>query len=124
MCHSITNSVFILNIARLCRSCKKFLGVMSFAWKVLEFFNLEWNWEPYIQDCGGSVTEWLACWTQAQKAWFQIAVATLSGNSLRQTAHANRASVHQTAKLMVAVLLRVARITAGPAESNGILPLG
>ena len=27
---------------------------------------------------GGSVAEWLACWTQAQKAWVQIAVATLS----------------------------------------------
>ena len=33
------------------------------------------------------VAEWLACWTQAQKAWVQIAVATLSGNSLRQTVH-------------------------------------
>jgi len=32
---------------------------------------------------GGSVAEWLACWTQAQKARVQIAVATLSGNSLR-----------------------------------------
>jgi len=74
-------------------------------------------------DCGGSVTEWLACWTHAQKAWVQIAVATLSGNSIRQTADANRASVHQTAKL-VAALLRVARVTAGPVESNGILPLG
>jgi len=35
---------------------------------------------------GGSAAEWLACWTQAQKARVQIAVATLSGNSLRQTA--------------------------------------
>jgi len=33
--------------------------------------------------CGCSVAEWLACWTQAQKARIQIAVATLSGNSLR-----------------------------------------
>jgi len=33
------------------------------------------------------VAEWLACWTQAQKAWVQIAVATLSGNSLWQTVH-------------------------------------
>jgi len=33
---------------------------------------------------GGSVAEWLACWTQAQK---EIAVATLSGNGLRQTVH-------------------------------------
>ena len=46
------------------------------------------------------------------------AVATLSGNSLRQTVHARRASVHQAAKL-VAALLRVARITAGLSENNG-----
>ena len=53
----------------------------------------------------------------------QIAVATLSGNSLRQTVHTHCASVHQAAKL-VAALLRVAGITAGLAESNGNLPLG
>jgi len=70
---------------------------------------------------GGSVAEWLACWTQAQKAWVQIAAATLSG--LRQTVHTHRASVHQAAKL-VAVLLRVAGVTAGLAESNGSLPAG
>ena len=68
-------------------------------------------------------TEWLACWTQAQKARVQIAAATLSGNSLRQTVQAHRASVHQAAKL-VAVLLRVVRVTVGLAESNGSLPLG
>jgi len=67
---------------------------------------------------GGSVAEWLACWTQLQKAWVQIAAATLSGNSLRQTAHTHRASVHQAAEL-VAALLRVAGVTAGLAESNG-----
>jgi len=50
-------------------------------------------------------------------------VATLSGNSLRQTVHTHRASVHQAAKL-VAVLLRVARVTAGLSESNGSLPPG
>ena len=72
---------------------------------------------------GGSVAEWLACWTQAQKARVQIAVATLSGNSLRQTAHTHCASVHQAAKL-VAALLRVAGVTAGLAESNGSLPPG
>ena len=65
---------------------------------------------------GGSVAEWLACWTQAQKAWVQIAVAKLSGNSLRQT-------VQQVAKL-VAALLRVAKVTAGLAESNGSLQPG
>ena len=57
------------------------------------------------------------------KAWVQIAAATLSGNSLRQTVYTRRAFVHQAAKL-VAALLRVARVTAGLAESNGSLPLG
>ena len=61
---------------------------------------------------GGSVAERLACWTQAQKARVQITVATLSGNSLRQTAHTHYASVHQAAKL-VAALLRVMGVTAG-----------
>jgi len=70
---------------------------------------------------GGSVAEWLACWTQAQQARVQIAVATLSGNSLRQTAHTHCASVHQAAKL-VAALIRVARVTVDLAESNGSLP--
>jgi len=51
---------------------------------------------------GGSISEWLACWTQAQKARIQIAAATLSGNSLRQTVHIHRASVHQAAKLVAA----------------------
>ena len=63
----------------------------------------------------GSVAEWLAC--------VQIAAATLPGNSLRQTVHTHRASVHQAAKL-VAALLRVARVTAGLAENNGSLPPG
>ena len=56
----------------------------------------------------------------------QIAAATLSGNSLRQTIHTHRAPVYQAAKL-VAALLRVARVTAGLAESrppNGSLPPG
>ena len=43
--------------------------------------------------------------------------------SLRQTVHTHRASVHQAAKL-VAALLRVAGVTAGLAESNGRLPPG
>ena len=53
-------------------------------------------------------------------AEIQIAVATLSGNSLKQTVHTHRASVHKAAKL-VAAILRVAGITAGLAESNGSL---
>jgi len=54
-----------------------------------------------------------------QCARVQIAVATLSGNSLRQTVHTHCASVHQAAEL-VAALLRV----AGLAESNGSLSPG
>jgi len=75
------------------------------------------------RNSGGSVAEWLACWTQAQKgpaARVQIAAATLSGNSLRQTVHTHCASVHRAAKL-VAALLRVAEVTPGLAESNGSL---
>jgi len=64
---------------------------------------------------GGSVAEWLACWTQAQKARDQIAAAMLFGNSIRQTVHTHCASVHQAAKL-VAAFLRVAGVTAGLAE--------
>jgi len=71
---------------------------------------------------GGSVAEWV-CWTQAQKAQVQIAVATLSGNSLRQTVHTHCASVHQAAKL-IAALLRIAPVTAGLAESIDKLPSG
>ena len=56
-------------------------------------------------------------------AWVQIAAATLSGNTLRQTVHTHRGSVHQAAKL-VAALLRVAGVTAGLGESNGSLPPG
>ena len=56
-------------------------------------------------------------------AWVQIAAAMLSSNSLRQAVDTHRASVHQTAKL-VAALLRVARATAGLAESNGSPPPG
>jgi len=72
---------------------------------------------------GGSVAEWLRAALKRRKARVQIAVATLSGNSLRQTVHAHRASVHQAAKL-VAALLRVAGVTAGLAESNDSLPPG
>ena len=46
-----------------------------------------------------------------------------SCNSLRQTVHTHRASVYQAAKL-AAALLRVARVTAGMAESNGSLQPG
>ena len=57
-----------------------------------------------------------------RRARVQIAVATLSGNSLRQTVHTHCASVHQAVKLVA--LLKVARVTADLAESNGSLPPG
>ena len=47
------------------------------------------------------------------RAWVQIAVATLSDNSLRQTVRTHCASVHQAAKL-VAALLRVAEGNCRP----------
>ena len=47
----------------------------------------------------------------------------LLDNSLRQTVHTCRASIHQAAKL-VAALLRDPRVTSGLAESNGSLPPG
>ena len=66
-----------------------------------------WHYNVQCWDLsvGCSIAEW---WTQAQKARVQIAVATLSSNSLRQTV------LTQGAKL-VAALLRVARVTAAMA---------
>jgi len=58
------------------------------------------------------------CWTQAQKG-----LGSNRSRSLRQTVYTRRASVHQAAKL-VAALSRVARVTAGLAESNGSLSPG
>jgi len=52
-----------------------------------------------------------------------MAVTMLSGDSLRQTVHTRCASVHQSAKL-VAALLRVVRVTVGLVESKGSLLAG
>ena len=84
---------------------------------------VKWVYVQNSENSGGSVAEWLACWTNAQKARVQITAATLSGDSLRQTAHTHCTSVHQAAKV-VAALLRVAGVTAGLAESNGSIPPG
>ena len=65
----------------------------------------------------------VVCVTQRRRAWVQVAAATLSGNSPRQAVHIHRASVHQAAKL-VAALLTVERVIAGLAESNDSLPPG
>ena len=88
--------------------------------------NLLWKFQIFAfcqSNLSCNTVEWLACWLRHRRAWVQIAAATLSGNSLRQTVHTHCASVHQAAKL-VAALLRVARVTAGVAESNGSLPPG
>jgi len=69
------------------------------------------------------LTGWLGSRVVSVLDWVQIAVATLSGNSLRQTVHTHCASVHQTAKL-VAALLRITGVTARLTESNGSLPPG
>ena len=72
---------------------------------------------------GGSVAEWLVSWTRdAIGPGFKSAV-TLSVNNLGQTVHTHRASVHQAAKL-VAALLRVVWVTAGVVENNNSLLLG
>jgi len=66
---------------------------------------------------------WLACWTQAQKGPGSNRSRAAVGNCLRQTVHTHRASAHQAAKL-VAALLRVVRVTASVVESNSSLPTG
>ena len=58
-----------------------------------------------------------------RRAWVQKSQARRCRESLRQTVYTHCTSVHQAAKL-VAALLRVARVTAGLAESNGSLPPG
>jgi len=72
---------------------------------------------------GGSVAEWLACWTQAQKGLGSNRSRDAVGDSLSQTVHIYCASVHQAEKL-VAALLRVAGVTGGLAKSNGSPPPG
>ena len=52
-----------------------------------------------------------------------VPVCLIPYRRLRQTVRTHRTSVHQAAKL-VAALLRVARVTAGLAESDGSLPPG
>ena len=64
----------------------------------------------------GSVAEWLACWTQAQRARVQIAVATLSGNS--------QASRVTPSSKIGSSPLKGCGVTAGLAESNGSLQSG
>ena len=66
-------------------------------------------------------TDWLACWIHVQKGLGSNRSCNAVGQQFRQSVHTHCSSVHQAAKL-VAALLRVARVTAGLAESNGSLP--
>jgi len=70
-------------------------GISIYPWFIL-----------YTVPKGGSVGEWLACWTQAQKDLGSNRSRDTFVNSLRQTVHTHCASVHQAAKL-VAAFLRV-----------------
>ena len=74
---------------------------------------------------GGSVAEWLACWTQAcaEGPGFKSQPRRCRVTVLGKLFTPNCASVHQAAK-PVAALLMAAMVTAGPAESNGSLPPG
>jgi len=56
-----------------------------------------------MRGSNASVTEWLACWTRVQDLGSNRSHDT-SGNSLRQTVHTHRASVHQAVKLAAALL--------------------
>jgi len=72
---------------------------------------------------GGSIAEWLACWTQAQKGpgsnRCRDAVGQQSGKPFTPIV-----PLFTKQKKLVAALLSVARVTVGLAESNGSLPLG
>jgi len=70
------------------------------------------------------VIGWLCGWLGSRVVSVLDSGAERPGfKSQPQTVHTHRASVHQAAKL-VAALLRVARVTAGLAESNGSLTPG
>ena len=65
---------------------------------------------------GGSVAEWLACWTQAHG--FKSQVTVLSAN------YSNPSCLCSPSSKIGSSFLRVAGVTAGLAESNGSLPPG
>jgi len=78
-----------------------------------------------ISSVGGSIAEWLDCWTEAQKGPGSYRSRDAVGETgLNQFVHTHCAPVHHAAKLMIAALLRVAVVTAGLVESNGSLRPG
>ena len=84
----------------------RFRDIASYLSKVADFNLLHLYW-------GGSVPKWLAYWTRVQKGLG-------SNRSHHAVRYTHRASVHQAAKLLAA-LVRHARITAGLVESNSSL---
>jgi len=83
-----------------------------------------------LSDSSSDIVRGISLWTsnctpQFYCCWnflcVHLHICSLLDNSLRQTVHTDHASVHQAPKL-VAALLRVARVTAVLAESNGSLP--
>ena len=50
--------------------------------------------------CGWLGSQVVSVGLRRSRAWVQITASTLSGNSLRQTVHTHRASVHQASKLL------------------------
>ena len=69
------------------------MGPDELVWEKIDALSMTYSTSGCAIMLDGSVAEWLACWTQAQKG-SNRAAATLSGNSLRQTVHTHRASVH------------------------------
>jgi len=71
----------------------------------------------------GSVAEWLACWMDSGAEGPGFISQSRRWRVTVHTVHTHRASVHQAAKLVAAVL-KVAGVTAGLTESNGSLSPG
>jgi len=103
-----------LKLCRQTSTCPSYKPYRTAIHHMFMYANLFCFFAPPYLFLGWLGSRWLACLTQAR---VQIAVATLSGNNLRQTVHTNCASVHQATKL-VAALLRVAG-AAGLAEVMG-----
>ena len=108
---------------RICNGGKRKYSNLKIILKSLRFSSLAFSVDPLSVGLDQFICT-VPDRSHAQKGLgSKIAGATLSSNSLRQTVYTHCTSVHRAAKL-VAALLRIARVTAGLAESNGSLPPG
>jgi len=82
---------------------------------MISYLNSAWSTTAWIKRGNRLISSGERAGLRRRRAWVQIAAATLSRNNLKQTVDIHRASVHQAAKLVTA-LLRVARVTAGLAK--------